>query len=239
VSIYINHKIHDETDTIDDNSTAQKPPGENEYAEVSSADQKSKKLREKLGNYVLSLGAGEGFGEVALVSNDTRSASIIADEVTHLMVVNKALYTRLGFFKWNSLAISILYVTDFLAFFLRCLQAPTLRKLREKQSFINSSPFFGNWAPKMKKLLSLCLEREIIPYDSYLGKQGEAANKMFFLIRHKMDFLFIHLITIDVFIHFEFVSFASQWSSQNNSEPNLSSSTISASLSTKASRECQ
>lgn len=105
-----------------------------------------------------SLGAGEGFGEIALVSDDFRSASIIADETTDLMVVNKALYAR-------------------------CLQATTLRKLAEKRNFINNSPFFGNWAPKMKKLLSLCLERDIVPYDSYLGKQGELAEKMFFIIR--------------------------------------------------------
>lgn len=75
----------------------------------------------------------------------------------------------------------LLSLTGFV--FLRCLQAPTLRKLSEKQNFINSSPFFGNWSPKMKKLLSLCLERDIIPYDSYLGKQGEVADKMFFIIR--------------------------------------------------------
>ena len=37
-------------------------------------------------------------------------------------------------------------------------------------------------APKMKKLLSLCLERDIIPYDSYLGKQGEVADRIYFII---------------------------------------------------------
>lgn len=58
-----------------------------------------------------------------------------------------------------------------------------IRKLNEKQEFINSSPFFGNWQPKMKKLLSLCLERDILPYDSYLGKQGEPADKIYFIIR--------------------------------------------------------
>jgi hypothetical protein len=41
------------------------------------------------------LGAGEGFGEYALISSDSRSASIIADEITDLMVVNKQLYARL------------------------------------------------------------------------------------------------------------------------------------------------
>lgn len=63
------------------------------------------------------------------------------------------------------------------------MQASALRKMAEKQNFINKSPFFGNWAPKMKKLLSLCLERDIIPFDSYLGKQGEIADRIYFIIR--------------------------------------------------------
>jgi hypothetical protein len=78
--------------------------------------------------------------------------------MTDLMVVNKALYAR-------------------------CLQAPTLRKLEEKQNFINSSPFFGNWAPKMKKLLSLCLDRNLIPYDSFICKQGDSLEKIYFILR--------------------------------------------------------
>ena len=61
-------------------------PGKNE--------KRGKKIRERLGNYVTSLGAGEGFGEIALVSDDTRTASIIADEETDLMIVNKILYAR-------------------------------------------------------------------------------------------------------------------------------------------------
>ena len=65
----------------------------------------------------------------------------------------------------------------------RCLQAPALRKMAEKQSFIDQSPFFGNWSIKMKKLLSLCLEREIVHYDSFLGKQGEQAEKIYFIIK--------------------------------------------------------
>ncbi len=34
----------------------------------------------------------------------------------------------------------------------------------------------------MKKLLSLCLERDTVPYDTYLSKQGgEAADKIIFI----------------------------------------------------------
>jgi CRP-like cAMP-binding protein len=61
------------------------------------------------------------------------------------------------------------------------LQAPALRRLNEKHQFINNSPFFGQWSQKMKKLLSLCLERELVPYDSFLSRQGEPADRVYFI----------------------------------------------------------
>ena len=97
--------------------------GQNGNQEATN-EREAKKIRDKLGNYVTTLsllnrmkfkssryiyihsyllnsydsckmkGAGVGFGEVALVSNDMRSASIIADELTDLLVVNKQLYNR-------------------------------------------------------------------------------------------------------------------------------------------------
>ncbi|CAF0714000.1 unnamed protein product [Brachionus calyciflorus] len=163
VSIYINHKKHDEEDKLDLSDSLNGDDHENSQGlidlnvSLNDSYDRNRKFREKLGNYVTALGAGEGFGEIALVSDENRTATIIADEQTDLMVVDKALYAR-------------------------CLQASTLRKLEEKREFINKSAFFGNWAPKMKKLLSLCLERDIIPYDSYLGLQGEPADKIYFII---------------------------------------------------------
>ena len=101
VSIYINHKKHDENEEdIELNDQNHQDSSDsmvsNPYLDAvqTNAQLKSKRIREKLGNYVTSLGAGEGFGEVALVSDDTRTASIIADEVTDLMIVNKNLYAR-------------------------------------------------------------------------------------------------------------------------------------------------
>ena len=168
VSIYLNQKKHEEFETIEDlnssaNSTEPDTSNLNDsegLMDLSSTlppEERTKRLRAQLGNYITSLGAGEGFGEIALVSEDRRTASIIADETTDLMVVNKALYAR-------------------------CLQAPAQRKLNEKQSFINGSQFFGSWPNKMKKLLSLCLERDVIPYDSFLQRQGEVADKICFVI---------------------------------------------------------
>ena len=43
----------------------------------------------------LVLAAGKSFGELALINADcVRNASIIADEVTDLLIVNRELYSR-------------------------------------------------------------------------------------------------------------------------------------------------
>jgi hypothetical protein len=56
VSIYINHKKHDEFDENDD-LTESKVFSEIENSQLNSSNfAKSKKFREKLGNYVTSLG---------------------------------------------------------------------------------------------------------------------------------------------------------------------------------------
>ena len=59
VSIYINHKKHDEFDENDD-STESKVFSETENNQLNSSSfTKSKKFREKLGNYVTSLGKND------------------------------------------------------------------------------------------------------------------------------------------------------------------------------------
>jgi hypothetical protein len=44
----------------------------------SSSLKRSQRIRAKLGNYILSLGSGSGFGEMALVNDNPRNATIIA-----------------------------------------------------------------------------------------------------------------------------------------------------------------
>jgi hypothetical protein len=44
----------------------------------SSSLKRSQRIRAKLGNYILSLGSGSGFGEMALVNENPRNATIIA-----------------------------------------------------------------------------------------------------------------------------------------------------------------
>ena len=99
VSVYINHKKHDENDNVDDEQQHEGDAIDEHDPTLDAL--RAKRLREKLGNFVLSLGAGEGFGEFALVRDEARTASIIADEMTDLMVVNKKLYDRLTINLYN------------------------------------------------------------------------------------------------------------------------------------------
>lgn len=116
--------------------------------------------REKLGSFVTQLEVGKAFGEISLINDATRIASIIADETTSLMVVNKSLYFR-------------------------CLKIPMLRKHEEKKTFISQNPFFENFTTHMKKMLFLCLEREFFLRDSYIVRQGDLVNRFYFITRGK------------------------------------------------------
>ena len=64
VSIYINHKKHDENDTIDDVPSSKATADETGDHTDSS---KSKKLRERLGNFVTSLGGSLNSGDGSLI----------------------------------------------------------------------------------------------------------------------------------------------------------------------------
>jgi hypothetical protein len=66
----------------------------------------------------------------------------------------------------------------------RSLQAPTLRRLAEKQAFINKSPFFSLLSARMKRLLVSYFERDVIPFESYLGKQGDYVDRIYFIMRY-------------------------------------------------------
>lgn len=69
-----NSKNDDESDDEDKNGEKK---DENEL-KAKKKTTKSQRIRAKLGNYILSLGSGSGFGEMALVNENPRNASIIA-----------------------------------------------------------------------------------------------------------------------------------------------------------------
>jgi hypothetical protein len=52
----------------------------------SSSLKRSQRIRAKLGNYILSLGSGSGFGEMALVNENPRNATIIAGKAKKTLI---------------------------------------------------------------------------------------------------------------------------------------------------------
>ncbi|XP_053381442.1 uncharacterized protein LOC123556827 isoform X2 [Mercenaria mercenaria] len=119
--------------------------------------------RSKLGNFVTSLGSGFPFGEVALVSDDAvRTATIVAEEETDLLVVDRALYNRA--------------VRDVLA-----------EEFEEKQNFIQTNSLFSSWIPKYKKQLTMAMYKETFPYDSVLVKQGDTVGNIYFIISGQVE----------------------------------------------------
>lgn len=103
-------------------------------------------------------GPGEPFGDVALLSEDCiRTASVISDEVTDLLVVDRSLYNR--------------SVRDVLA-----------REFERKKTFIENHPLFSNWAPKYRTQLAMAMYQETLPYEGMLVKQGEPLSNIYFIL---------------------------------------------------------
>lgn len=102
---------------------------------------------------------GFSFGEVALIDETcVRTASIVADERTDLVIVDKALYTR--------------SVKDIIA-----------KEFEDKRDFIARSKLFSSWAPKYRKQLAMALYKEVWPYESTLVRQSDDVEFMYFILQ--------------------------------------------------------
>ena len=92
--------------------------------------------------------SGRSFGELALLNEDCiRNASIITDERTDLIVINRSLYDR-----------SIKSVQE--------------AEKKAKEEFVNSCPLFCDWLPRFKKQVVNSLKQETFHFDSKIIKQG-------------------------------------------------------------------
>ncbi|KAK7478473.1 hypothetical protein BaRGS_00030319, partial [Batillaria attramentaria] len=109
------------------------------------------------------LGVGLSFGEVALIDETcVRTASIVADDKTDLVIVDKALYTR--------------SVKDSMA-----------KEFEEKRQFIVNNSLFSSWAPKYRKQLTMALYKEVYSYESTLVRQGDEVECVYFIIRGQVE----------------------------------------------------
>jgi len=103
---------------------------------------------------------GQAFGEVALIKEDcVRTASVVTDDNTDLMVVDRALYNR--------------SVRDVLE-----------REFNEKTEFVEKNPLFKHWLPKMKKSMTIALQKETMHYGSPIVRQGQPVENVFFILRY-------------------------------------------------------
>lgn len=119
---------------------------------------KPKLDKTQLGQHVWTSSEGHAFGEVALIKEDcVRTASVVTDEETDLMVVDRALYNR--------------SVRDVLE-----------REFHEKTEFVEKNPLFKHWLPKMKKSMTIALQKESMRYGSQIVRQGQPVDNVFFIL---------------------------------------------------------
>ena len=106
------------------------------------------------------IGEGNSFGEVALIDETCiRTATILADEATDLLVVDKPLYNR-------------------------CVKEILAKEFQEKRESIVSNPLFSTWSPKYRKQLIMALYKETYSYNTTLVKQGDSVECMYFILRY-------------------------------------------------------
>ncbi|XP_068717841.1 uncharacterized protein [Montipora capricornis] len=105
-----------------------------------------------------SLKSGRSFGEMVLMSGQKeRNATVIADEVTELIIVNRGLYEQ-----------------SFQAYGL---------EWKEKSSFALAYPLFLSWPQALKGLLIENLKMHKINFGNRIVEQGHPCNSVFFIAK--------------------------------------------------------
>ena len=67
--------------------------------------------------------------------------------------------------------------------------------MQEKTEFINRCPLFSSWSARLKRLVSLNLERGRFSYDGILFKQGSRADCVYFIWKYERTKRFFFLST--------------------------------------------
>ncbi|CAG5121411.1 unnamed protein product, partial [Candidula unifasciata] len=115
--------------------------------------------RSKYGIYVGKIDAGKSFGELALINADcVRNATIIADETTDLLCVDRDLYNRS----------------------LRAFQA---QEFEQRKEFVRHFRMFQNWAPRYKKMMTFSLKKQTLKFEDTIVKQGSPVDGIYFIIK--------------------------------------------------------
>ncbi|KAL5004010.1 hypothetical protein ScPMuIL_017466 [Solemya velum] len=124
--------------------------------------------RDLLGQHVWIAGDGKTVGEIALIKEEyTRTASVVVDEDTDLISVDKSLYIR-----------SVGTVLE--------------EEYRRKNHFVETSQLFATWATKQKKQLVISLKMERHQYGTRLTRQGHAIDYLYFILSGESEVVIDH-----------------------------------------------
>ncbi|GAB1600209.1 cGMP-dependent protein kinase egl-4-like [Argonauta hians] len=130
----------------------------------------AKEDRSLFGQHVFSQREGFVFGDVALIRDCTRTASVVADEDCDLLVLNRLLYNRT--------------VSEVLN-----------QEWQEKTQFVLNNPIFKDWSPKHRKQLVISLRKESYQFGTLISRQGQPAQHIYFILKGEVEIsmdLFLH-----------------------------------------------
>ncbi|XP_076464268.1 uncharacterized protein LOC143296303 [Babylonia areolata] len=171
VSVYIITKTDDDqaaakassssstTTSSSSSSSSTTAQSQQETSEAAQGDLSVQGLdRTVFGKFIMFYEAGTSFGEIALMSDEaTRNASIIADEDTDLLVIDRALFNR-------------------------SVKAKEEAAFQERVQFIQRNALFGSWTEKPRRLLEMSLRKEVHPFGSIIMRQGQPAHGLVFIL---------------------------------------------------------
>ncbi|PVD25615.1 hypothetical protein C0Q70_13274 [Pomacea canaliculata] len=125
--------------------------------------------RDVLGKFISHLETGKTFGEIALLSTDAiRNATVVADEDTDLLVINRILFNR-------------------------CVKAKEEAIYKEKVEFVSQHKLFRSWSVKLRRLLEMSLKKEVCPQGTVLMRQGQPPPGLIFILSSYISYNLLYV----------------------------------------------
>ncbi|XP_046364131.2 uncharacterized protein LOC124140546 isoform X2 [Haliotis rufescens] len=150
--------VHINTNLVEDDFESIKQKQLDEEANVAESEGFKSLDRSKYGTYMAKIPAGKSFGELALIRADSvRNATIIADETTDLLMVNRDLYNR-------------------------SLHAYQAQEFDKKYGFVDDYPLFSGWNPRYKRMVAMSLVKRSLKFEDTVIKQDTAVDGLHFII---------------------------------------------------------
>ncbi|CAH8521154.1 unnamed protein product [Heterobilharzia americana] len=159
-----------------------------EESQLTVVEQKSSEIIETLGPQVGQLESGSVFGEVALIEDCLRTASIVAlpnslipQEDTDLNFKDED-FSKIRSFKHQSVCI----VNISRRLYNNTVRVAIEQEFRERLKFVDNITYFQHLSDKGRKQIAMGLERQKYEYDQKVIKQGSPFNGLYFIQRGEL-----------------------------------------------------